>query len=32
VSRHQARALEKISEDIEEIKAAMNYHREGRAG
>ena len=28
----QARALEKISEDIEEDKAAMNHHRDGRAG
>ena len=28
----QARALEKISEDIEEVKAAMNHHRDGRAG
>jgi hypothetical protein len=28
----QARALEKISEDVEEIKAAMNHHPDGRVG
>jgi len=28
----QARALEKISEDVEGIKAAMNHHPDGRVG